>query len=109
MDSNSEHSITFAKVIFWLLWIAALLIIPLYGFFLVVELSTIKATHSLSYLSPVIGVAALIAQIVISTRSFQQAKQVNLLSKAYLTLLGGTLIVALISAGGCASMGSLGF
>ena len=99
----------FPQILFWLLWIALLIIIPFYGFTLLFELSAVHANDTLSYLSPVIGVSVFIAQVTVIIRSFLQARGGILLSKAYLTLLGGSLIIGLIWAGGCATMGNLKF
>lgn len=108
MNSKSK-SITFSQIIFWLLWGILLLIIPIYGFTFLFELEAARSNNALSYLSPIIGVVVFFAQLLVLVRSFQQGKKAMPLSKAYLTLLGGTVIVALIWAGGCASMGPLRF
>jgi uncharacterized membrane protein YhaH (DUF805 family) len=107
--TNKSQPISFSQIIFWILWSILLLVIPIYGFTFLFELEAVRSGNALSYLSPVIGVAVFLAQLLVIVRSFQQGKKVILISKAYLTLLGGTVIIGLIWAGDCASMGPLRF
>jgi hypothetical protein len=92
-------------IFFWLFWGILLLLIPIYGFTLVFELDKVKAGHTLSFLSPVVGLLVFFAQIFIFILSFKQMKNTHAVSRAYLILLGGTIIVGLIWAGGCSIMG----
>ncbi len=100
-----EDKTSFSQVAFWLLWAILLLIIPLYGFTLLFELGAVKQGLTFSYLSPVVGLFVFVAQIFLFIKSYRQMKQREPLSRAFLTLLGGTILVALIWAGGCTMMG----
>ncbi len=96
------------SVIFWILWMLGLLLFPFYIFTLFFEVNVVKEGNVLSHISPLIGVAVLIAQAVVMIFSFKQMKQMKQklpLSKPYLTLLGGSIIIGFIWAGGCAMMG----
>lgn len=95
------------RIIFWILWAYILLIIPFYISTLVVEFSVAEPKDMLTLLSPVVGFLVIIAQITLFTVSYKQMKKKLPLSKAYLTLLGGTIIIASIWLGGCAMMGPL--
>ena len=93
------------EIFFWILWVLAFVLFPLYGFTLFFEFNVIKAGDIGSYFSPVVGVLVLVAQIAVQVMSFKQMKQKLPLSKSYLTLLGGTIIIIFVWAGGCAIMG----
>ena len=93
------------SVIFWILWMLGLLLFPIYGFTLFFEFGVVKEGNTLSYFSPVVGVVVLIAQTVVMFFSFMQMKLKLPLSGPYLTLLGGSIIIGFIWAGGCAMMG----
>lgn len=93
--------------IFWLLWGISLPLILFYSFTTLIEVGSVRSGNILSYLSPIIGVVVVFAQLAVAIYSYKQANQVLLPSKPYLTLVGGTIIVGLLWIGGCASMGPL--
>ena len=95
----------FLHLIFWVLWGVLLIFIPVYIFTFLFEIDAVKAEEIGSIISPVIGALVLIAQIIVVVRSFKQARQDISISEAYLTLLGGSIVIAFIWAGGCAIMG----
>ena len=93
------------KVFFWFLWVLALVLFPFYAFTFLFEADVVKSNDIGSQISPIIGMAVLIAQGLIMVISFKQMKRNSPLSKPYLTLLGGTIIIGFIWAGGCSIMG----
>jgi len=95
----------FLHITFWLLWGILLILIPLYIFTFLFEIDAVKAVKIGSIISPVIGALVLIAQIIVVVRSFKQARQDISISEPYLTLIGGSILIAFIWAGGCAIMG----
>jgi len=106
MNNQSKQELNkFGHVIFWLLWTLSFVIFPFYLFTFLFEIDKVKPGITSSYFSPVIGALVLILQITIVVISFQQMKQGITLSKPYLTLLGGTILVGFIWAGGCSIMG----
>jgi hypothetical protein len=72
-------------------------------------MGAIKSDNIGSNISPIIGAAVFIAQITVMVISFKQMKKKLPLSKPYLTLLGGTIIIGFIWAGGCMIMGPINF
>ena len=104
-DQSDQNVVSAGTVIFWLLWVAALVLLPLYGFTLAFDVNVMREGNLGSQISPVIGIAVFIAQIIVMVKSFKQKKQDLPLSKPYLTLLGGTIIIALMWVGGCSIMG----
>ena len=105
-DQNKEtKGLDAATFFFWLLWILGLVLFPFYGFTFLFETGVVKEGNLGSQISPFIGAGVFIAQIVVMVKSFQQKKQNLPLSKSYLTLLGGSIVIGLIWAGGCSIMG----
>ncbi len=104
-ENSNETNSKFSRVIFWLLWGVLLLIVPVYGFTLLVEVSAVNSGNILSYISPIIGLLVLIAQITVFVLSYKQMKQGLPLSKPYLTFIGGSIVIGFVWAGGCAMMG----
>ncbi len=104
-NQPDQTEVSGATVFFWLLWILALALFPFYGFTFFFEASVVKEGNLGSQISPIIGAAVFVAQIIVMVKSFNQKKQNLPLSKPYLTLLGGSIIIGLIWAGGCSIMG----
>ena len=90
---------------FWLLWILALALLPFYGLTFFFEAGVMKDDNLGSKISPVIGLLVLFAQLAITIISYRQKRSDAPLSRPYLTLLGGTIIIGLVWAGGCSIMG----
>ena len=95
------------EIFFWILWVLAFVIFPFYWVTFLFEMDGIKSDDIGSQISPIIGAAVFIAQIAVMVISFKQMKKKLPLSRAYLTLLGGTIIVGFIWVGGCAVMGPI--
>ena len=95
----------FTVIIFWIVWVFLLTLIPLYLFTFLIEIDAVNAIKIGSILSPVIGALVLIAQIIVFVRSFKQVRQDLPISMSYLTLIGGSILIVFIWAGGCAIMG----
>lgn len=107
-DNQQEQTETSGgEIFFWILWVLAFVIFPLYGFTFLFEIDAIKSDDIGSQIAPIIGAAVFIAQIAVIVISFKQMKKKLPLSKPYLTLLGGTIIIGFIWAGGCAIMGPI--
>ena len=104
-NERSQEKQSAGSIIFWILWVLAFVIFPFYAFTFAFEVDAIKEGNFESQLSPFIGAAVFIAQIIIMVISFKQKKRGLPLSKPYLTLLGGTILIGFIWAGGCAIMG----
>jgi len=81
------------NIIFWILWVLAFVLFPLYAFTLIFDLNTIKEN---SQIVVMIGVAVLVAQIAILIISLKQMKRKLGLYKPYFTLLCGTSVVGLV-------------
>ncbi|MCF6190678.1 MAG: hypothetical protein L3J51_09370 [Cocleimonas sp.] len=97
------------EIFFWILWVLAFVIFPLYGFTFLFEINVMKSDDIGSQIAPIIGAAVFIAQIAVMVISFKQMKKKLPLSKPYLTLLGGTIIIGFIWVGGCVIMGPFHF
>lgn len=97
------------RIIFWIVWVLLLVLIPVYLFTFSIEISAVKPGKMGSMFSPVVGGLVLIVQAIIFINSYQQARQNLPLSKLYLTLLGGSILIGFIWAGGCAIMGPYRF
>jgi hypothetical protein len=100
-----ESKIHFLRIIFWILWVLLLVLIPLYLFTFSFEISAVKLEKIGSILSPIIGGLVLIAQFLVIIRSFKQARGNLPISEAFLTLLGGSILIGFFWQGGCAIMG----
>jgi hypothetical protein len=86
-----------------------LILFPLYLFTLSLEIGAVRLETIGSVISPVIGGLVLIAQLIIQLKSFKQARQAMPLSEPFLTLIGGSILIGFIWAGGCAIMGPYRF
>jgi len=107
-DNHQDQTETsVAEIFFWILWVLAFVLFPLYGFTFLFELEGIKKDGNGNQIAPIIGVAVFIAQIAVMVISSRQMGQEQPLSKPYLTLLGGTIIIGFIWAGGCMIMGPI--
>ncbi len=95
----------YMRFIFWFFWVLLMVLIPFYLFTFLIEMDAVKAEKIGSIISPIIGGLVIIAQIFVFVKSFKQAKQKLPLSTSFLTLLGGSILIAFIWAGGCAMMG----
>lgn len=104
-QDQTEKSI--GTIFFWILWVLAFVLFPFYLFTLLFEVEAIKEGNFGSQIAPIIGAGVLVAQVAVMIISFKQKKQKLPLSKPYLTLLGGTIIIGFIWAGGCAIMGPI--
>lgn len=98
-----------ALFFFWLVWGLLLLVIPFYGFTFLVELDVVKPERFKTIMSPVIGGVVLITQIAILVYAFKMFKRREALSKMFLLLLGGSVVLGFVWAGGCAIMGPISF
>jgi len=106
-NQHDQTETSVGEIFFWILWVLAFVLFPFYGFTFLFEIDAIKSDDIGSQIAPIIGAAVFIAQIVVMVISFKQIKKKLPLSKSYLTLLGGTIIVGFIWAGGCAIMGPI--
>ena len=95
------------EIFFWILWVLAFVIFPFYALTLFFEVAAVRSDDIGSQIAPIIGAAVFIAQIAVMVISFKQIKKKSPLSKPYLTLLGGTIIIGFIWAGGCMIMGPI--
>ena len=93
------------RIAFWIVWTILLLTVPFYIFTMWFEGAVVKHGQILTYLSPAVGFLVFIAQIAVFVMSYKQMKQDLPLSKPFLTLLGGSILLAFIWAGGCIIMG----
>ena len=105
-SQNNQYS-GLASGIFWLVWILMLVLIPFYGFTLLVEVDTVTPNKPFSTYSPIIGAIVLIIQLIILVVAVKFYQQRQPLSKLYLILLGGSVLNMFVWAGGCALMGPL--
>lgn len=92
-------------IVFWIVWVFLLTLIPLYIFTFLFEIAAVKAVNIGSILSPVIGALVVMAQMIVFVKSFKQARRDIPISASYLTLIGGSILIVFIWAGGCAIMG----
>jgi uncharacterized membrane protein YhaH (DUF805 family) len=92
-------------VFFWILWVLGLVLLPFYAFTFFFEAGVVKEGNLGSQISPIVGLVVLLSQLAITVISFKQIRQKLPLSKPYLTLLGGSIIIGLVWAGGCSIMG----
>lgn len=108
MNNQAKQEVNeLGHALFWLLWTVALLIIPIYFFTFAFEVEAVKNNNTFSYFSPIIGFIVLILQITLSVISYKQMKQKISLSRPFLTLLGGTILIGFVWFGGCSMMGPL--
>jgi hypothetical protein len=105
MTDNTKKS--GGEIIFWILWVGAFVIFPFYAFTFLFEVGAAREGDLGSQIAPVIGAAVFIAQVWVMVTSFKQIKRKLPLSKPYLTLLGGTIIIGFIWAGGCVITGPI--
>ncbi len=105
MENKPEHM----RIIFWILWALLMVTLPFYLFTFLFSIGAVEAENIRSIIPPVIGGLVIIAQIFVFVKSLKQAKQKLPLSTPFLTLLVGTILVALVWAGGCVIMGSCSF
>jgi len=101
MENKPEHM----RIVFWIFWVLLMVVMPFYLFTFLFAIGAVEAEKIGSIIPPVIGGLVIIAQIFVFVKSLKQAKQKLPLSTPFLTLLGGTILVALIWAGGCVIMG----
>ena len=89
VENNKNTTVFFS---FWYFFLCAPLL--LYGFFFIGGLNPPNEFV-------IIGLLGLIPQIFILIKSYKQAHSSIPLSKAYLTLIGGSLLLLFIWSGGC--------
>ena len=106
-EADNNQYTNLASVIFWLVWIAALLFLPFYGFTFLFEVGSVTPSKQSSMFSPIIGGVVFILQIVIMIFAVKAYQSRQPLSKLYLILLGGSVLNLFVWAGGCALMGPL--
>lgn len=107
MEADNNQYSNLASVIFWLVWIAALLLLPFYAFTFLFEVGSVTPSKQSSMFSPVIGGIVFIVQIAILVFAVKAYQQRQPLSKLYLILLGASVLNMFVWAGGCALMGPL--
>ena len=108
-NQQDQTETSVGKILFWLLWVLALVLFPFYGFTFFFEVGAVKSNNIGSQISPIIGAVVFIAQIAVMVISFKQMNTELPISKPYLTLLGGTIIILFIWFGGCVIMGPMHF
>lgn len=108
MSNNEDQATAGAdggRIFFWMLWVLGLVLLPFYAFTFAFEVDAVKEGNLGSQISPVVGLVVLLSQLAIAVISFKQMKQKLPLSKPYLTLFGGSIIIGLVWASGCSIMG----